>query len=404
MQLRDFVLTFLGLQKTSEPDVKTTVQSIFQNAYEEYSKTRKLPAHHRRAAHYFMTCRTSEQGGHIQACPDGHVQSVWYNSCRHRSCPQCNRIQIDKWLENQKSKLIDTAHHHLIFTIPHQFNELWLMNTSSMTDILFRSVSDTLKTLLSDKKYLGAETGFLLNLHTWGRNLSLHPHIHCLITNGGMDNKQQWQQPVKSCFLPVRVVMQVFRGKFCAAVKEAIHDFKLPENLGQTGLKNLLNQLGRKKWNVHAREKYNHGSGVASYLARYVRGGPLNNNQLQRFGNNIQMRYKSHATKKVECQTFKSESFIRQLLIHIPEKGKRTVRFYGLYTYGKMPALNIARSRHRQKPVKAPEKIDWHTYLERLGHTESAICSECQKQLITTGHFRRGRDPTKKLKSSAITL
>ena len=104
----------------------TTVQHIFHKAFPAYYHSRRLPLDHLKAAHAFMTCRTAAQGGHIQACPDGHIQGIWYNSCKHRNCPQCNQMAIEQWLKNQKAKLVDTSHHHLVFTVPHELNQLWV--------------------------------------------------------------------------------------------------------------------------------------------------------------------------------------------------------------------------------------------------------------------------------------
>ncbi len=373
----------------------TTVQSIFRQSFEDYTKNKKLPLHHYKAANDFIACRTAAMGGHIQACPDGHVEKICYNSCRHRNCPQCNKIQVERWLDSKKHLLIDTAHRHLVFTMPHELNELWLMNTSLMTDLLFKAASETLKELFRDKKYLGADTGFLLNLHTWGRNLSLHPHLHCLITEGGLTDEGEWKQPVKKCFLPYRVIMRVFRGKLCAFLKSQMQTIRRPENMSQTAYNNLMNQLGRKNWHVEIMEPYEHGEGVINYLARYVKGGPINNGQLQEADNKVHLKYQSHQTRQQEVHRYSRAGFIRQLLIHVPDKGKRTLRFYGLYTSGKRRALDQARAAHKQPPVEtAPSLFDWQTYLEKKGYGEHIRCSTCQKLLIPKERLFRGRDPT----------
>jgi len=333
-------------------------------------------------------------GGHIQSCPDGHISKIWYNSCKHRHCPQCNQIQVERWLSAKSQLLINTSHRHLVFTIPHQFNELWLMNTRLMTDILFNAVSETMKTLLNDKKYLGADSGFLLNLHTWGRNLSLHPHIHCLVTNGGLTRKGQWIAPVKGCFLPFKVVMRLFRGKFCAAMRS--ESLRVPESLGQTGFSHMINQLGRADWHVEVMKPYNHGNGVINYLARYVKGGPINNQQISLNEDSIQLKYQSHQSGKTEIQSFSKTGFIRQLLIHVPDKGKRTVRSYGLYTSGKRAALNRAREAHKQQcVVESDTSLSWQAYLVTVGRAAQACCPTCRKPLVIKERFRRGRDPTR---------
>jgi hypothetical protein len=218
-------------------------------------------------------------GGHVQACSEGHIERVWYNSCKHRICPQCNQIQIERWLDFQEVRLIIYSHHHLIFTLPHDLNGLWVSNTAVMTGILFRAVQETLMELTADSRYLGAEPGFLLALHTWGRSLSLHPHLHCLVTDGGLDGTEDWVKPKKSCFLPARVVMVLFRGKFLAFLRKAEErgEVRLPWDWEGQDFRKCLSKLYRTKWNVHLQARYAHGEGVVKYLARYVRGDALKN-------------------------------------------------------------------------------------------------------------------------------
>ena len=132
-----------------------TLQTIFQDAFPAYEQRHALPAHVRRAAHAVMQCRTAALGGHIQACPEGHVARVWYNSCRHRSCPQCAYLQTERWLALHRARLLACDHSHGIFTLPHDLNPLWLANVLVMTTLLLQAVRDTLGTLLADPKYLG---------------------------------------------------------------------------------------------------------------------------------------------------------------------------------------------------------------------------------------------------------
>ena len=119
-----------------------TLQTIFQDAFPAYEQRHALPAHVRRAAHALIRCRTAALGGHIQACPDGHVARVWYNSCRHRSCPQCAYLQTERWLARQRARLLACDHYHVIFTLPHDLNSLWLANVPVMTTLLFQSLSE----------------------------------------------------------------------------------------------------------------------------------------------------------------------------------------------------------------------------------------------------------------------
>ena len=164
-----------------------TLQTIFQDAFPAYEQTHPLPTHVRRAARAIMQCRRAILGGHVQACPDGPMARVWSNSCRHRACPPCAYLQTERWLALPRARLLACDHYHVIFTLPHELNPLWLANVSVMTTLLFQAVRDPLSTLLAAPKYLGAQPGILAALHTWSQTLVLHPHIHCLVTGGGAD-------------------------------------------------------------------------------------------------------------------------------------------------------------------------------------------------------------------------
>lgn len=375
--------------------MKNAIQLLLQQHFAQYARHYRLPLHHHRAAYQLQHCRTATLGGHVQACPAGHIERVWYNSCKHRTCPQCNQIQIERWLEKQKARLLDYRHHHLIFTVSHELNPLWQYNRPKLTQLLFQAVRDTLMELTADMRYLGALPGFILALHTWGRSLSLHPHIHCLITDGGLDPQQQWQRPRKSCFLPARVVMALFRGKYLAAIRRLLNnnDLTLPANINQQGLHNLLNKLGRKKWNVNFRERYEHGEGVVKYLARYIRGGPLTNHQIQSIDTNqIHYRYYSHAQHQPTDLILTPEAFLKRYLEHVPDKGRQLVRSYGLYAHRKTDLLNQARALHGQPPVKAVSYIEWQHYVQTLGYAD-AVCSVCGEPIRVTRYIPRRHDP-----------
>ena len=161
-----------------------------------------------------MQCWTAALGGHIQACPDGHVMRVWYNSCRHRSCPQCTYLQTERWLALQQARLLACDHDHVIFTLPHDLTPLWLANVSVMRTLLLQAVWDTLRTVLAAPTYLGAQPGLIAALHTWRQPLVLHPHRHCLVPGGGRTPAGTWVAVRHGLLLPARVVMAVFWGRW----------------------------------------------------------------------------------------------------------------------------------------------------------------------------------------------
>ena len=162
-----------------------TLQTILQEAFPAYEQTHPLPAHVRKAAHALMRCRTAALGGHIQACPDGHVTGIWDNACRHRSCPPCAFLQTERWLALQRARLLACDHYQVIFTLPHDLNALWLAKVPVMASLLLQAARDTLSTLLADPTYLGAQPGIIAALHPWSQTLGLHPHLHGLVTGVG---------------------------------------------------------------------------------------------------------------------------------------------------------------------------------------------------------------------------
>lgn len=202
--------------------MECTLGGIFREHFEAYAERHRLPAYVHRAAYWIARCRTAQLGGHVRRCPEGHVERAFYNSCHQRVCPRCQGLAIERWLERQCARLLACAHHHLIFTIPHELNALWCCNRAAMAKLLFATVREALAELLADPKYLGATPAYLAALHTWGRSLALHPHVHVRVADGGLSAQGAWVKPRRSHFLPARVLMLVFRGKLLARLRQGI--------------------------------------------------------------------------------------------------------------------------------------------------------------------------------------
>jgi len=373
-----------------------TLQSIFQECFDSFSRTHRLSQHHRKAAKSIVECRTAVLGGHIQRCPQGHVEGVWYDSCGHRSCPQCSHLRRERWLERQKARLLACDHFHVIFTIAHELHQLWWLNTRLMIEFLFQSARDTLLELLQDDRHLGAVPGVVISLHTWGRTLSLHPHVHCLVTGGGLSPTGEWRAVRNGYLLPVEVVRIIFRGKFLDAIGKALKQGRLilPEGMTEQKVNNLLNKLGRKKWNICIRERYSHGGGVITYLARYVKGGPISNRRLSCVGETgVTFRYQDHRDGKVKPMTLSSEEFVQRVLWHVPEKGMQVIRYYGLYGRHGQGLREKCRAQLGQPPEQGPVVLAWQAYWEKTGHPEKARCSVCGELLIRVGRVPRGGAP-----------
>src|ERR671931_1429109 len=382
-----------------------TLQTIFQDAFPAYEQTHPLPAHIRTAARAIMQCRTAALGGHVQACPDGHMARIWYNSCRYRSCPQCASLQTERWLTLQRARLLACDHSHVIFTLPHDLNPLWLANVPVMTTLLFLTVCDTLGTLLADPKYLGAQPGIIAALHTWSQTLVLHPHLHCLVTGGGLTPDGQWRAVRNGFLLPARVVMAVFRGKMLAAIRQALacEALTVPAPMRPQQLQNLLNRLGhprKTKWNVRIMERYRHGAGAVTYLARYLRGGPIKNARLIACdGDRVTFTYRAREGEadaesvSPHRMTLPVVDFLQRWLLHVPGPHTRVVRSYGLYHHAHTEALAHCRAALGQSPGEPPPALDWQTVCAQRGEPHPERCPPGGQRLVCPGVTPRGGAP-----------
>lgn len=321
------------------------IQAVFQNEFAGYSARHQVPRDQQRAAQAIQRCRTAALGAHAAVCEQGHVEGVHYNSCRHRSCPQCNGALRSQWLERTLSQLLDCPHYHLIFTIPSELHPLWRCNRRLFDGLLFRCSAAALRVLTESDRYLGAQVGMLSCLHSWGRNLSVHPHVHMLVTGGGLSEQGRWRASRKGFLVPTRALMPLFRGKLLAALREALGRGRLvvPSERSPGQTRSLLNRLGRVKWNVHARSRYDHGEGVLKYLARYVRGGPLRPSQVHRRGDVLELHYQDHRHGASRL-CLDVDGFISRVLTHVPCARMHTLRRYGLYARSNAGARTAMRA------------------------------------------------------------
>jgi hypothetical protein len=311
---------------------------------------------------------------------------VWH-SCKHRLCPRCARKAREAWLEHESARLLPCAHHHIIFTFSHELLVIWRYNRALMTDALFHSAADTLTELLADPRYLGAVPGIHLALHTWSRAMALHPHIHALITDGGLHDGQ-WLAPRRSHFLPARVVKALFRGKLLAVLAGLFSEgkLKLPPDCSPERFRSLLNRLGRVKWHVWLCERYAHGHGVLAYLARYLRGGPLRDSQLVRADDKqIVMRYQPHDAPS-STLSLAPEAWLLRYLEHAPISGQHQLRRYGLYATTCSATRELARKRIPAPVVRPPRRVALHPLL-------APCCPHCGVPLRFVCRIRPLRAP-----------
>lgn len=308
-----------------------------------------------------------------------------YHSCRHRSCPLCNALPKEQWVQKQFQRLLATDHYHVIFTVPHELLLLWRYNQRWFADTQFRVVSETLMTLAKEKKHLGAIPGMILSLHTWGRNLSLHPHIHCLITGGGLSSDGTWRRVKHDFLFPARVVRALYRGKFLSALWQGLRSGELhvPPHLTDASQGQCFKQLARKKWNVRIQPPYSHGQGVMKYLARYVKGGPISNHRItQADHKEVSFVYKDHRDGQTKTQRLSTPHFIERVLDHIAEPRQHVIRHYGLYGHQAKAKRQLCRQQLGQPDEQDSQDLNWTDYLDQQSNEAAAKCKRCGKQLV----------------------
>ena len=308
------------------------LQNIFR-WYEPVLRARKLPLKHLKALDAIVSCGTADRGSSLYRCDAEDKDFVVNHACRHRSCWMCSQRSRAKWIEAQQERLLNCSHFHVVFTVPQTYRVLWQYNTAWFTKTFFKIASQTLLRLMADRQHQGVTPGVLMTLHTWGRQLSLHPHLHCVVTAGGEDNEGKWKDS-GDFLLPIRVVKALYRGLFQSALKEAFEngEIVLPPDHHPADFRRLYRRAYRLQWSVRIEPRYLHGYGVMRYLSRYLRGGPIHPKQIVHCdANQICFRYKDHRDKRHKVLTLKPDEFIRRLLIHVPENGQHVVRHYGLY-------------------------------------------------------------------------
>jgi hypothetical protein len=332
-----------------------TVGSIFRASFYGYAKRHGLSLEQHRAARALIACRTEEMGGYDEECPEGDYAERRYYSCRHRSCPRCNGALNQAWLERIKDYLLPCAHYHVIFTLPHELNALWGYNRVWFSEQLFRQAAESLRQMLRDPRHLGAEPGMILAEHTWGRTLVFHPHVHCLVSAGGL-SEGRWVEARRGYLVPGRALSTLFRGKWLAALNAALDEgeLRLPEGWDKGQVRALLRRIAKQRWNVRIDGQYAQGAGVAVYLSRYLRGGPIGDQRITSFSDGkVAFRYQDHRDGKHKILSLATEEFLRRVLAHVPPNGRHRIRYYGLYRPQATAAHALARTALGEIPPTA---------------------------------------------------
>ena len=360
---------------------------VIERFGKEFKQEHDPNSYVRRTLSAIERCRTSSLGGHVDRCDAcGHVR-ISYNSCRNRHCPKCQNTQREAWIESRKQDLLPVPYFHVVFTVPDKLNRLFVGNPELMYDLLFRSVWETISQFSYTK--LHAETGMVSVLHTWGQNLSVHPHLHCIVPGGGIDYKLRWKQVNTSArgkvfLFDVKNLSVVFRGKFLAALLKQIQLEK-----------NFLNELYKTNWVVYAKEPFASPAQVVEYLGRYTHKVAIGNHRLLNIGESgVTFRWRDYRDNKEKIMTLEGTEFLRRFCRHILPKGFVRIRHYGILSATRRPLLRELQQAFGIVVPVVKEKKDWKQICREHLNYNPDLCPACGKgTMVTIDVFQPGRPP-----------
>lgn len=293
--------------------------------------------YHLRVLNALQHCRTSYFGGHVDKCNSCNHVRISYNSCRNRHCPKCQTTNKERWIEAREQDLLPTTYFHLVFTIPQELNTYCLTYPKELYNILFASSKETIEVFGNDQKHLGAQMGMISVLHTWGQNLSLHPHVHMIIPGGGITPAGYWKNAKSNgeFLFPVRAMSIVYKNKFMEKLKQ----FLEAENkfLDVSLRRKLYNQ----NWVVYAKQPFGGPKQVIEYLGRYSHKIAISNHRIKNVSNGkVSFMYKDYAHGSVQKpMTLDAEEFLRRFCLHILPPKFMKIRHYGILASRYKPML-----------------------------------------------------------------
>ena len=358
-----------------------------------------LSGEERRILRAIASCRTAALGGHVESCDHCQYRRIAYNSCRNRHCPKCQASACARWMEDRADELLEAEYFHVVFTLPDAFNALALANPRTVYGVLFDATAQTLLEVAANPRHLGARIGFLAILHTWGQNLSLHPHVHCVVPGGGLSpDGSRWIACRPGFFLPVRVLSRVFRGKFIDLLKRTRTQGKLLGADDEQDFERLLDEAVKHDWVVYAKPPFGGPQQVLKYLARYTHRIAISNRRLLAIDNRtVTFAYKDYAHgNRPRTMTLEGEEFLRRFLQHAVPPGFMRIRQFGLLA-NRVRTVNLQECRRLIGTplaadcsiLPAPATTSELTTSELAPIVEPECCPACGQ-----GRLRRGANLT----------
>ena len=366
-----------------------TIQEIFQKYGPEYIKYHKLSKEQWKVYNAIMNCKTKELGIHNITCKECGEVITGFNSCRNRHCPMCQAYARECWIVRESKYLLDCPYFHIVTAVPSELNEIALYNQKEFYNILFKATSESILELCNDPKWLGAKVGITSVLHTWGQTIEFHPHIHSIVTGGGIKNNK-WVEREKEYLLKVQVLSKLFKSKFLSMLKHL--DLKLPNHLKHLKnlkeLNNFLRPLYNKDWVTYIEPPKGSPENVIEYIGRYSFRVAISNERIKDISNNqITFEYKDYKdNSKIKTITISAEEFIRRFLLHVLPDHFTKIKHYGILSNrGKKSLIKLCR-------ILIGEKVfsDFTTNISKKRKLHEFLCPKCgNNTFYYTYYYRR---------------
>jgi len=368
---------------------------IFRQYGPSYRLAHKLPLNQLRTMDAIERCRTAALGGHIDACEAcGHLK-ISYNSCRNRHCPKCQFLKKEKWIEARRGELLPIPYFHVVFTLPDTLNPLALRNQKEVYGLLFKAASGTLTELARTR--LGVRIGLIAVLHTWGQNLMDHPHLHCIVTGGGL-GEGTWRSSRRRFLFPRKVMSRLFRGKFLSFLTKTYEEGELrfPGLIAplEKTFKTMLHELYAKEWVVYCKPPFGGPETVVAYLGRYTHRVAISNRRLIAIDDGkVTFSWKDYADDTRKTMIVDASEFIRRFLLHVLPDGFVKIRYFGLLANSqRKECLDACREAlGTEKPHERSET--WQEHLVRLTGMDVTVCPLCHGRMARRELLRPNRGP-----------
>jgi Putative transposase/Transposase zinc-binding domain len=347
-------------------------------------------------------CRTAALGGHVARCEKCAHTQISYNSCRNRHCPKCQGAAAKQWLAAREADLLPVPYYHVVFTLPAPIASIAYHNKAVIYDLLFKASAETLITIATDPRHLGARIGITSVLHSWGSAMTHHPHVHMIVPGGGISlDGERWVACRPGFFLPVRVLSRLFRRLFLERLLAAHQANRLKFFGDHAALADAqafaayLAPLCRAEWVVYAKRPFGGPQAVLAYLSRYTHRVAIANSRLIACDrSSVTFRWKDYrADGRQKVMTLATGEFIRRFLIHVLPQGFHRIRHYGLFASGTR-ADNIARARELLNS-SAPQAEAGHPDAANVDEPSELAhpCPCCGGRMIIIETFQRGSSP-----------